>query len=107
MLMFMQENLEFAFWKITGLVFLFFVAFNVLEATLPSLVAKHSDINTKGTAMGFYNTSQSLGIFLGGFFGGYLAQNFGISYIFVAGLIVAILWLAITFLAKQNFTSQH
>lgn len=96
-----------SFWKITGLIFLFFVAFNVLEATLPSLVAKHSDINTKGTAMGFYNTFQSLGIFLGGFLGGYIGQNLGLSYIFIGGLVVAIFWLVITFIAKQNFQPQH
>lgn len=46
------------------LMFLYFISFNVLEATLPSLVSKQANPGSKGTAMGIYSTSQFLGIFL-------------------------------------------
>ena len=45
---------------------LFFVAFNVLEATLPSLVSRTAHPAAKGAALGVYNTTQALGLFIGG-----------------------------------------
>lgn len=56
--------------------FLFFFAFNLLEAQLPSLVSKQSFAGGKGTAMGVYSTSQFLGTFAGGALGG-LMLHFG------------------------------
>lgn len=49
---------------------LFFFAFNLLEALLPSLVSKVSPAGSKGTAMGIYSSSQFFGAFLGGMLGG-------------------------------------
>ncbi|MES9845398.1 MAG: MFS transporter, partial [Candidatus Sedimenticola sp. 6PFRAG5] len=49
----------------------YFTAFNVLEATLPSLIAKVAPAESKGTAMGVYSTSQFIGAFLGGLIGGW------------------------------------
>src|SRR5699024_5548132 len=51
----------------------FFVGFNILEALQPSLVSRVAPPEFKGLALGFYNTTQSLGIFLGGAVGGLLA----------------------------------
>jgi MFS-type transporter involved in bile tolerance (Atg22 family) len=81
------------FWGIVAALTLYFVAFNVLEATLPSLISKLAPATAKGTAMGVYNTSQSLGLFFGGAMGGVLSQHFGFSAVFMfsSGLILA--WL--------------
>jgi len=43
-----------------ALLLAFFVAFNVLEATLPSLVSRIAPAASRGAALGVYNTSQSL-----------------------------------------------
>jgi len=65
-------------------VFFFFVAFNLLEATLPSLVSKISPVGSKGTAMGLYATSQFFGAFIGGGLGGWLLQGYGVSALLLA-----------------------
>jgi MFS family permease len=85
----------------TGIVialFLFFVAFNLLEATLPSLVSKIAPAGSKGTAIGVYNTGQFLGLFLGGTIGGFLAQHasYGAVFAFSSGLVIAWFMLAIS-----------
>jgi MFS family permease len=85
----------------TGVVaslFLFFLAFNLLEATLPSLVSKIAPAGSKGTAIGVYNSFQFLGLFLGGALGGFLAQHVGGAsvFVFAAGLSFAWLLLALS-----------
>ena len=72
---------------------LFFTAFNLLEATLPSLVSKVAPVDAKGTAMGVYSTSQFAGAFCGGLIGGWMHQQFGIQAVFAAGTLAALLWL--------------
>lgn len=52
-----------------ALYFLFFAAFNFLEAMLPSLISKTAPAGARGTAMGIYSTSQFLGAFSGGVLG--------------------------------------
>lgn len=78
--------------------FLFFLAFNLLEATLPSLVSKIAPAGSKGTALGVYNSFQFFGLFLGGALGGFLAQHVGFAavFVFAAGLSVAWLMLALS-----------
>lgn len=72
----------------------FFAAFNVLEATLPSLVAKTAPADKKGTAMGIYSSSQFLGAFVGGALGGWLIESTGeVSSVFWMALLVLLLWL--------------
>ena len=56
---------------------LFFVAFNILEATQPSWISRVAPASSKGTALGIYNTLQSIGLFLGGALGGYIAKHYG------------------------------
>jgi len=75
------------------MLFLFFVAFNFLEASLPSLVSKTAPAQSKGTAMGVYNTGQFLGIFLGGVGGGWLHQHYGISEVFWGCAALSSIWL--------------
>lgn len=71
----------------------YFIAFNVLEATLPSIISKVSPAAAKGTAMGVYNTSQSFGVFLGGSLGGFLAHEYGYSFVFVFCGVLMLAWL--------------
>lgn len=75
---------------------IFFISFNFLEAVQPSLVAKYSGVNIKGTAMGVFSTSQFMGIFVGGVIGGFLLQQFGQAAVFIFGAVAALLWLTLT-----------
>ncbi|MBM3203414.1 MFS transporter, partial [Candidatus Woesearchaeota archaeon] len=61
-----------SFWGVFTLLYLFFTAFNLLEATLPSMISKIAPPDLKGTAMGIYSTSQFLGAFAGGAGGGWI-----------------------------------
>jgi MFS family permease len=73
----------------------FFVVFNILEASLPSLVSRIAPARAKGMALGIYNTTQSVGLFLGGAVGGVLAQHFGPTGVFGLGIALALIWLLI------------
>lgn len=73
---------------------IFFTAFNLLEACLPSLISKIAPPKLRGTAMGLYSTCQFFGIFIGGSAGGLLLQHFGVNGIFIACAILAGLWWA-------------
>ena len=72
---------------------LFFVAFNFLEATQPSLISRIAPAHAKGAALGVYNTTQSLGLFLGGTLGGALSKYAGPPAIWYAGAVLALVWL--------------
>lgn len=72
---------------------LFFFAFNLLEALLPSLVSKMSPPGGKGTAMGIYSTSQFLGAFLGGMLGGGLAHWHDAYGLFALLFVVVLVWI--------------
>lgn len=76
---------------------LFFTAFNLLEATLPSIVSKVAPAASKGTAMGVYSTSQFAGAFVGGVAGGWIHGQFGLAGVFLFGATAALVWLAIAF----------
>jgi len=73
----------------------FFTAFNLLEASLPSLVSKLSPAGMRGTAMGVYATCQFLGAFCGGVTGGYAAHQFGYAAVFWVSLAVILVWLVV------------
>jgi MFS family permease len=75
---------------------MYFVAFNVLEASLPSIISKIAPASAKGTAMGVYNTSQSFGFFVGGALGGWLSHQFGPPAVFLFGAALMALWLLLT-----------
>jgi MFS family permease len=76
-----------------ALLLAFFVAFNILEASLPSLVSRVAPQASRGTALGVYNTTQALGLFVGGAAGGWLAKHFGEASVFVFGIAAIALWL--------------
>ncbi len=85
------------FWGIVASLTMYFIAFNVLEASLPSIISKVAPAAAKGTAMGVYNTSQSLGIFVGGALGGYLSHTYGFSSVFIFCGVMMFLWLLLAF----------
>lgn len=74
----------------------FFVMFNVLEALQPSLVSRVAPPELKGLALGFYNTAQAAGLFLGGSLGGILVVWGGASAVFWAACALSALWLFVT-----------
>ena len=71
----------------------FFSAFNVMEASLPSLISKVAPPDVKGTAMGVYSSLQFLGIFVGGVIGGMAHQHGGSPGVFVLTTVLAVIWL--------------
>jgi MFS family permease len=75
------------------LLFLFFCGFNVLEATQPSLASRVAPPHARGSALGVYNTLQSLGFFAGGAVGGWLAKNVGSAGLFGTCAGLMLVWL--------------
>ena len=82
-----------SFTVVAGGLLSFFVAFNILEAMLPSLISRIAPPRAKGSALGVYNTTQALGLFLGGALGGWLVKNFDAGAVFIGGAAMAALWL--------------
>jgi MFS family permease len=72
---------------------IFFAGFNIMEASLPSLVTKTAPSGSTGTATGIYSSSQFLGIFVGGVAGGWLHQTAGAAGVFIFAGALAGLWL--------------
>lgn len=85
------------FWGIVFSLTLYFIAFNVLEASLPSIISKIAPAAAKGTAIGVYNTSQSLGVFVGGALGGYLSHKLGFASVFIFCSAMMFLWLILAY----------
>jgi len=85
---------------IIGFLWLFFTGFNLLEATLPSLVSKTAPGDLRGTAMGVYSTSQFLGAGMGGGIGGWCYGQMGASGVFLFCAIVAFTWLLLSLSMK-------
>jgi predicted MFS family arabinose efflux permease len=83
-----------AYVLLAGLV-LFFSGFNIMEASLPSLVTKTAPAGATGTATGIYSSSQFLGIFAGGVVGGWVHQAAGTAAVFLFAAAVAIAWLLV------------
>jgi len=79
----------------------FFIAFNLLEASLPSLISKVAPAGGKGTAMGVYSTSQFLGAGLGGVLGGMLYQQGGLALVFAGCAALCALWFVVAFSMRE------
>jgi predicted MFS family arabinose efflux permease len=73
---------------------IYFVGFNLLEALQPSLVSRFAK-ESKGTALGVYNTTQSIGLFSGAAIGGYLMDSHGDLSVFMMGAALLVCWLII------------
>ncbi len=82
-------------WSVTVALLVFFTAFNVLEAKLPTLVSIVAPLAARGTAMGVYSSVQFLGAFFGATIGGALMQFVGGNAVFVFGIVLLLLWLIV------------
>jgi MFS family permease len=82
------------------LLFVFFCGFNVLEASQPSLASRVAPAHARGTALGVYNTLQSLGFFAGGALGGWLLKNLGAQGLFISCAIGMAVWLVLAWPMK-------
>jgi len=81
-------------WIAVAALLVFFTAFNLLEATLPSLISKFAPPEVKGTASGVYSAVQFLGAFVGAVAGGWLSQHHGPVAVFAFCIALTVLWLA-------------
>lgn len=87
---------------------LFFAAFNLLEASLPSLVSKIAHAEHKGTAMGVYSSSQFIGTFAGGALGGLAHNTWGIDGVYWLALVMLSIWFSIAiFMNKPRNLSTY
>lgn len=90
-------------WLLPGL-FGFFMAFNLLEAMLPSLVSRQAPVGAKGTATGVYSSSQFLGAFAGGAAGGALLQWQGGAAVWLLAVLLVLLWFVLALPMRQPRT---
>lgn len=88
-------------WSLVAGMIVFFIAFNLLEASLPSLISKVAPAGGKGTAMGIYSTSQFLGSGLGGVLGGWLYQLGGLGPVFAGCAALCALWFVVTWSMRE------
>ena len=74
---------------------IFFCGFNILEAIQPSLISRLAPAEAKGTALGIYNTTQSIGLFLGGALGGSLLKHHGAGAVHLFCAALGLVWLVL------------
>ena len=77
------------------LLFVFFCGFNVLEASQPSMASRVAPAGARGTALGVYNSLQSLGFFTGGALGGWLVKGYGPQTLFGVCALAMLAWLVV------------
>lgn len=100
--------------SIIGFLGVFFCGFNLLEATLPSLISKTAPADLKGTAMGAYSSSQFMGLFLGGVIGGWFNGRYGVTAVFLFCAAAAFSWFLVSltmnpprYLANMLISLEH
>jgi len=89
-IIFFTSNLNFSVFLLT--LTIFFVAFNTVEAILPSLLSRTASASKRGLAMGVFSTSQFLGTFIGGAIGGLIYDIYDLNSVFLFTISVAIIW---------------
>jgi MFS family permease len=87
---------------------LFFIAFNAVEAILPSLLSRTAGASKRGLAMGVFSTSQFFGTFIGGAIGGLIYDIFDLNSVFLLTIFMAIIWwlVILTMPSKNNTTEK-
>ena len=78
----------------------YFVGFNLSEALQPSLVSRFAK-EAKGTALGVYNTTQSIGLFTGAVMGGWLIDTLGELSVFTMSALLLLGWLIIAWSMRE------
>ena len=86
-------------------ILLFFTGFNVLEASLPSLISRVAPADARGTAMGVYSSSEFFGIFAGGALGGWLESVWGFTGVFGFCAVLAGIWWLVAFTMQPQIRS--
>ena len=89
-IIFFTSSLNFSVFLLT--LTIFFVAFNTIEAILPSLLSRTASASKRGLAMGIFSTSQFLGTFIGGAIGGLIYDIYDLNSVFLFTIFVAIIW---------------
>ena len=87
---FLNASLSFQLFLIT--LTIFFIAFNSIEALLPSLLSRTASSAKRGLAMGIFSTSQFLGTFFGGAIGGLIYDIYDLNSVFLFTIFVALIW---------------
>ena len=94
-------------WEIAFLMTLFFICFNILEATLPGLISRCAPKADKGLALGVYNTTQSFGLFMGGAAGGWISQHFSAEAVFMTSSFAMLLWFVLALGLREPAPKKH
>ena len=89
-MIFFNSNLNFQIFIFT--LTIFFIAFNTIEALLPSLLSRTASTSKRGLVMGIFSTSQFLGTFFGGAIGGLIYDIYDLNSVFLFTIFVAIIW---------------
>ncbi|NKF22811.1 MFS transporter [Solimonas marina] len=76
---------------------IFFIGFNYLEGSLPSMISRRAPPDQKGAALGVYATSQFLGGFAGSTIGSFALAHWGIGGAFAAAGLLPLVWLTFAF----------
>lgn len=82
-------------WPLALVLLVFFTAFNVLEAMLPSLISRMAPPQSKGAALGIYSSVQFLGTFVGSAAGGYAYGHWGAHGVTLLCGALAAVWLVV------------
>jgi MFS family permease len=88
---FMLSLLKNSFVALVLLVFFFLVGFHLLEPIIPSLLTRLTHRDIRGLSLGFFNTTQFVGAFLGGLWGGFVLKH-GLIYMTTLGFLFSLLW---------------
>lgn len=84
------------------LVWLFFVGFNVIEASLPSLLSRRAPASARGTALGLFSTGQFLGAACGGVLGGWAFERFDMAGLAAIAATAMAAWMMILWWAERG-----
>lgn len=87
-------------WGMAAFMVVFFIAFNILEATLPSLVSRMAPPGAKGAALGIYNTTQAVGLFSGGGLAGAVSVAWGPAGVFILCATLTLIWMGVIFTSQ-------
>lgn len=88
-------------WTMSIALTCFFIGFNIMEATQPSLMSRFAPKNTRGMAMGIFSSMQFLGASIGGIVGASIYGYIGINAVYIIGMLVSFLWLVLAFGMKN------
>lgn len=89
-------------WLSIGMIWLFFVGFNFIEASLPSLISRRAPAAARGTALGVFSTGQFLGAAAGGILGGWVFARFDIGGVAAIASAFMALWIVILWIAEKR-----